>query len=91
LNLLRGYIDAPRFFSIARGWMEFHIEAAVPDKNMPIVVYYGVSQRSALAADTLIKLGYRNVKTYRDGFFNWKRAGLPIPEGPRTYCLPKRG
>jgi rhodanese-related sulfurtransferase/glyoxylase-like metal-dependent hydrolase (beta-lactamase superfamily II) len=78
LTLLGGYIDAPRFFNIARGWLEFQIEAAVPDKATPIVVYCGVSQRSPLAADTLIKLGYRNVRNYRDGFFNWKRAGLPI-------------
>jgi rhodanese-related sulfurtransferase/glyoxylase-like metal-dependent hydrolase (beta-lactamase superfamily II) len=78
LNLLGGYIDAPRFFNITRGWLEFQIEAAVPDKATPIVVYCGVSQRSPLAADTLIKLGYKNVRNYRDGFFNWKRAGLPI-------------
>jgi rhodanese-related sulfurtransferase/glyoxylase-like metal-dependent hydrolase (beta-lactamase superfamily II) len=78
LNMLGGYIDAPRFFNITRGWLEFQIEAAVPDKNTPIVVYCGANQRSPLAADTLIKLGYKNVKNYRDGFFNWKRAGLPL-------------
>jgi rhodanese-related sulfurtransferase/glyoxylase-like metal-dependent hydrolase (beta-lactamase superfamily II) len=78
LNLLGGYIDAPRFANVIRGWLEFQIEAAVPDKNTPIVVYCGVSQRSPLAADTLLNLGYKNVKNYRDGFFNWKRAGLPV-------------
>jgi rhodanese-related sulfurtransferase len=72
-----GHIEAPNFRNIARGLLEFKIEAAVPDKDTPIVVYCGVSQRSPLAADTLIKLGYRNVKNYRDGFVNWKRAGLP--------------
>ena len=78
LNMLGGYIDAPRFFNITRGWLEFQIEATVPDKNTPIVVYCGANQRSPLAADTLMKLGYKNVKNYRDGFFNWKRAGLPV-------------
>jgi rhodanese-related sulfurtransferase/glyoxylase-like metal-dependent hydrolase (beta-lactamase superfamily II) len=78
LTNLGGYIDAPRFFNLTRGWLEFQIETAVPDRNTPIVVYCGVSQRSPLAADTLIKLGYKNVKNYRDGFFNWKRAGLPV-------------
>lgn len=78
LSLLGGYIDAPRFANITRGWLEFQIEAAVPDKATPIVVYCGVSQRSPMAADTLIRLGYKNVKNYRDGFFNWKRAGLPV-------------
>jgi rhodanese-related sulfurtransferase/glyoxylase-like metal-dependent hydrolase (beta-lactamase superfamily II) len=80
LNLLGGYIDAPRFLNRTRGWLEFQIETAVPDKATPIVVYCGVSQRSPLAADTLIKLGYKNVKNYRDGFFNWKRAGLPVQQ-----------
>jgi rhodanese-related sulfurtransferase/glyoxylase-like metal-dependent hydrolase (beta-lactamase superfamily II) len=78
LALLGGRIDAPRFANIMRGWIEFQIEAAVPDKATPIVVYCGVSQRSPLAAETLIKLGYKNVKNYRDGFFNWRRAGLPV-------------
>ncbi len=75
---LSGHIDAPFFFNITRGQLEFQIEVAVPDKATPIVVYCGVSQRSPLAADTLIKLGYKNVKNYRDGYFNWQRAGLPV-------------
>lgn len=73
-----GHIAAAHFFNITRGLLEFRIEAVVPDKATPIVVYCGVSQRSPLAADTLIKLGYTNVKNYRDGFVNWRRAGLPI-------------
>ena len=80
LEQLGGHIDAPRFFNRARGWLEFQIETTVPNKNTPIVVYCGVSHRSPLAADTLIKLGYKNVKNYRDGFFNWKRAGLPVQQ-----------
>lgn len=75
---LSGYIDAPRFFNITRGGLEFQIESAVPDRSTPIVVYCGVSQRSPLAAATLATLGYKNVSNYRDGFFNWQRAGLPI-------------
>lgn len=75
---LSGHIETPFFFNITRGQLEFQIETAVPDKATPIVVYCGVSQRSPLAADTLIKLGYQNVKNYRDGFLNWKRAGLPV-------------
>lgn len=75
---LGGRIDAPRFANLMRGWLEFQIETLVPDKSTPIVVYCGVSQRSPLAAETLIKLGYTDVKNYRDGFFNWKRAGLPV-------------
>lgn len=91
---LSGHIDAPFFFNIARGLLEFQIEVAVPDKTTPIVVYCGVSQRSPLAADALIQLGYKNVKNYRDGFFNWKRAGLPVrlldkAPGSFLYDLPQ--
>ncbi len=75
---LGGRIDAPRFANLQRGWLEFQIETAVPAKDTPVVVYCGVSQRSPLAAEALIKLGYSNVKNYRDGFFNWRRAGLPV-------------
>ena len=78
LATLGGRIDAPRFANLNRGSLEFQIGAAVPDKNTPIVVYCNASQRSPLAADALIGMGYRNVKNYRDGFYNWRRAGLPV-------------
>ncbi len=94
LATLGGRIDSPRFANLLRGWLEFQIEQTVPDKNTPIVVYCGVSQRSPLAAETLMKLGYTHVKNYRDGFFNWKRAGLPVvatDAAPRSflYALPQ--
>ena len=94
LATLGGRIDSPRFANLLRGWLEFQIEQTVPDKATPIVVYCGVSQRSPLAAETLIKLGYANVKNYRDGFFNWKRAGLPVvatDAAPRSflYAMPQ--
>jgi rhodanese-related sulfurtransferase/glyoxylase-like metal-dependent hydrolase (beta-lactamase superfamily II) len=94
LATLGGRIDSPRFANLLRGWLEFQIEQTVPDKATPIVVYCGVSQRSPLAAETLIKLGYTNVKNYRDGFFNWKRAGLPVvatDAAPRSflYAMPQ--
>lgn len=94
LAILGGRIDSPRFANLLRGWLEFQIEQTVPDKTTPIVVYCGVSQRSPLAAETLIKLGYTNVKNYRDGFFNWKRAGLPVVETDAApdsflYALPQ--
>ena len=78
LAALGGHIEAARFFNISRGWLEFQVESFVSNKNTPIVVYCGVSQRSPLAADTLIKLGYTNVKNYSDGFFKWRAPGLPV-------------
>lgn len=80
INLLGGSIDAPRHRNIMRGWLDIQIDGLIPDKNTPIVVYCGINQRSPLAADTLMKLGYTNVKNYKDGFFAWKDAGLPVSQ-----------
>lgn len=89
-----GFIDAPRFFNIARGLLEFQIESYVTDKATPIVVYCGVGQRSPLAADTLGRMGYTGVKNYADGFDKWKQAGLPmrwLDKAPDSflYSLPE--
>ncbi|WP_079202125.1 rhodanese-like domain-containing protein [Pseudomonas sp. CC6-YY-74] len=37
------------------------IAALAPDKNTPIVLYCRSGRRSALAQDSLVQLGYRNV------------------------------
>ena len=84
ITLLGGSIDAPRHRNLMRGWLEMHATEQLPDKNIPIVVYCGVNQRSPLAADTLMKLGYTNVKNYADGFFAWKDAGLPVEENDKA-------
>lgn len=78
LNLNGGYIRAENFYNIPRGQLEFRVSIFVLSKNTPIVVYDDFNQRSPLAADTLAKLGYTNVKNYADGFYKWKQAGLPV-------------
>ncbi len=75
---LGGMIDAPRIYNIPRGWLEFRIADLAPDKNSPIVVYCGINQRSPLAADTLMKMGYSNVVNLADGVFLWRDSGLPM-------------
>ena len=84
ITLRGGSIDAPRHFNIQRGWLEFQIDSYVSNKETPIVVYCGVNQRSPLAADTLMKLGYKNVRNYADGFFTWQRAGLPVDSSDKA-------
>jgi len=78
IHLLGGMIDAPRSYNIPRGWLEFRVPETVPDKDTPIVVYCGINLRSPFAADTLMQMGYNNVKNYSDGFFAWRDAGLPV-------------
>ena len=76
---LGGTIDAGlRPLNINRGWLEFRITDSVPDLLTPVVVYCGINQRSPLAAETLMHMGYENVYNYADGFFAWRDAGLPV-------------
>ena len=78
VNARGGMIDARREIIVPRGWLEFRMPNEVADKNTPIVVYCGINQRSPLAAETLQKMGYSNVKNYADGFFAWRDQGKPI-------------
>ena len=78
VNARGGMIDARREIIVPRGWLEFRMPNEVADKSTPIVVYCGINQRSPLAAETLQKMGYSNVKNYADGFFAWRDQGKPI-------------
>jgi rhodanese-related sulfurtransferase len=53
------------------------IEETVPDVAMPVILYCGGGSRSALAADNLQKMGYKNVASMAGGFKAWQEAGLP--------------
>ncbi len=78
VNARGGMIDARREIIVPRGWLEFRMPNEVADKSTPIVVYCGINQRSPLAAETLQKMGYSNVKNYADGFFAWRDQDKPI-------------
>ena len=78
IDFAGGAIHTQRNSNIPRGWLEFRIEDAVATKNTPIVVYCGTNLRSPLAADTLMTLGYTNVKYYSDGIKGWVEAGYPV-------------
>ncbi len=73
-----GAIDAPQNINIPRGWLEFQIENKATTKDTPVVLYCGGGLRSTLAADTLQKMGYTNVKNYNEGYLTWEKKGLPI-------------
>ena len=48
------------------------------DPNAAMVLYSGGGFRSALAADSLQKIGYANVISLDGGFRGWKEAGFPV-------------
>ncbi len=63
---------------LSRGVIELKIEDRIPDVATPIVVYCGGGSRSALAADSLQKMGYTNVLSLAGGYKAWKESGSPV-------------
>ncbi len=61
-----------------RGEIELEIEELVLNLDQRIICYCGGGSRSALVAESLQKMGYRNVRSMTGGFRDWKAAGLPM-------------
>jgi rhodanese-related sulfurtransferase len=59
---------------LPRGLVEFKIAEIVPDKNTPIIVQCATGGRSALCSQTLIKLGYTNVRNLEGGYIGYCEA-----------------
>ena len=72
----RGHI--PGAVHLSRGIIERDIEKTVPDRGAQIVLYCGGGYRSALAADNLQMMGYRNVISMDGGWRGWTEAGFPV-------------
>ena len=72
-----GTIRSGKNVVIPRGWLELRIGEWALKKDTPIIVYCGTNQRSPLAAKTLMKMGYSNVKNYADGAIKWLKANQP--------------
>lgn len=59
---------------IPRGLLEQNIER-VASRDRKVIVYCAAGNRSALAADALRAMGYRDVATMAGGFRAWIDAG----------------
>lgn len=68
----------PGAIHIGKGVMERDVETRIPDPATPLILYCGGGFRSALAADNLRKMGYKNVESMDGGYRGWTEAGLPI-------------
>jgi len=80
ITAMGGAIKATQNRNIPRGWLEYRITSVALSKDTPIIVYCGAGVRTPLAADTLQKMGYTNVKNYSAGFIGWRDAGLPVAQ-----------
>lgn len=63
---------------LGKGIIERDIEQEVPALDTELILYCGGGYRSALAADNLMKMGYKNVISMDGGMRGWKEAGLPV-------------
>ncbi|WP_310441631.1 rhodanese-like domain-containing protein [Sulfurimonas sp.] len=76
-------------FSITRGNLEWEVLSKITDKNIAIVTFCRNGGRGALAAQTLKKLGYKNVKNLQGGLADWAKAGYSVKTGLGVTKLSK--
>lgn len=77
-GLIAGAVHAPR------GVLELRADPSSPqhradfDPERRTILYCSTGERSALAADLLRRLGYRDVGHLDGGLVAWRAAGLPV-------------
>src|SRR6188474_1474088 len=80
----------PGAVHVPRGHLESRIEGAAPDKAERVITYCASGQRSALAANTMLKeLGYENVESMTGGITLWKDRGYDV-EVPKALSAEQR-
>jgi rhodanese-related sulfurtransferase len=78
LQFERGEIFHEDLIKLTRGYLEFQIHKYIKNKNDLIVIYCCSGQRSSLAVNTLISMGYTNVYSLDGGIKKWVDNGYPI-------------
>jgi rhodanese-related sulfurtransferase len=74
----------PGAIHVPRGLLEFNADPTSPahrrelDPGQRVILHCASGGRSALAADTLQKMGYTNVAHLDGGFKAWVAAGRPV-------------
>ncbi len=61
---------------VSKAYVEQQIEAAVPDRSHPVVLYCASGIRSLFAGQTLRQMGFTDVASMSGGFQAWKGQGL---------------
>jgi len=74
-EVARGRI--PGAIHLGKGIIERDIEKIVPDTDAEVILYCGGGFRSALAAENLQRMGYKNAVSMDGGWKGWNDAGFP--------------
>jgi phage shock protein E len=72
-EVVRGKIEGA--VPIPRGVLELQIDQVTSNFEEPIVLYCGGGNRSALAAQSLKKMGFNNVRSLIGGWRAWTESG----------------
>lgn len=82
-EFVQGHLEGA--INVPRGVLEFRTDANYPgvvekltDKTAKIILYCRSGGRSALAAQSLTKMGYQSVMSMAGGFMAWEAAKLPV-------------
>ncbi|SDP80353.1 rhodanese-like domain-containing protein [Lentzea jiangxiensis] len=81
---LPGAVNIPGFpYEQAAEFTDRHAPDVLPDKTAEIVVYCAnvPCRNSELVGARLLRLGYSNVRKYREGIEDWVGAGLATTSG----------
>src|SRR5581483_121711 len=66
----------PGAISIPRGFLELRVEEKA-QRDERVILYCAAGSRSALAAKTLLEMGYTNVASMAGGYNRWSDAAYP--------------
>ncbi|MBM80194.1 MAG: sulfurtransferase [Planctomycetaceae bacterium] len=70
----------PNSVHLGKGIIERDVEQLYPDLDTVLILYCGGGYRSALAADNLTQMGYRQVISMDGGIRGWREAGFEIDD-----------
>ena len=86
-----GEIFATTNLAITRGNLEFEVfnKIKAKERDTLIVTYCRGGSRGALAAQSLKKLGFKNVKNLQGGLKGWAQEGYPVETGLGVTRLDK--
>jgi rhodanese-related sulfurtransferase len=82
-GVIPGAVHAPR--GMLEFWVDptspyFHKAFEVVQQGRPMVLFCAAGWRSALAAKSLLEMGFTEVSHVEGGFSAWKAAGGPVAE-----------
>ena len=65
---------------LGRSFLELRVEDAIPRLHDPVLVLCASGTRSLFAAESLLQLGYQDVRSITGGYAAWKQAQLPTEQ-----------